>query len=417
MKFKEIKAEDFCDSVRDGTHASPKKTSSGKKLITSKHIKENGLDLENAYYISEKDYQEINNRSLVEKNDILYSMIGTIGLIHRVKDNPNYAIKNMGLFKLKDELKSKWLYYYLKTPFMRNYINSLLSGSTQQYITLNNLRNLTIKVPEKLEDFQRIIKILDTIEEKIVQNSETNNNLYDMSKLLYKQWFIDFEFPNEYGKPYKSSGGKMINSELGMIPENWEIGFIDDGKLTKIIKSGVTKFEKSKKYIATADVEGTAIKSFSFVDFNSKPSRANMTPIPNSVWFAKMQDSIKNMMVANYMTDILDNYIFSTGFMGVECLKNSIFYIWNYINSDVFTSLKNNLSTGTLMAGISNTTIVGCKYVIPTETTLSLFNNEIQKLNESIYNNEQENIVLVKLRDTLLPKLMNGEINLENIGI
>lgn len=238
-----------------------------------------------------------------------------------------------------------------------------------------------------------------------------------MSKLLYKQWFIDFEFPNEYGKPYKSSGGKMINSELGMIPENWEIGFIDDGKLTKIIKSGVTKFEKSKKYIATADVEGTAIKSFSFVDFNSKPSRANMTPIPNSVWFAKMQDSIKNMMVANYMTDILDNYIFSTGFMGVECLKNSIFYIWNYINSDVFTSLKNNLSTGTLMAGISNTTIVGCKYVIPTETTLSLFNNEIQKLNESIYNNEQENIVLVKLRDTLLPKLMNGEINLENIGI
>jgi type I restriction enzyme S subunit len=120
-------------------------------LITSKHIKENGLDLESAYYISEKDYQEINNRSLVEKNDILYSMIGTIGLIYRVNDNPDYAIKNIGLFKIKDELKSKWLYYYLKTPFMKNYINSLLSGSTQQYITLSNLRTLTIKVPEKVE--------------------------------------------------------------------------------------------------------------------------------------------------------------------------------------------------------------------------------------------------------------------------
>ena len=239
----------------------------------------------------------------------------------------------------------------------------------------------------------------------------------EISQSLYKRWFIDFEFPNADGKPYKSSGGTMIDSELGMIPETWEIGFIDDGKLTKIIKSGVVKFEKDKKYIATADVEGTTIKSFTFVDYNSKPSRANMTPIPNSVWFAKMQDSVKNMIVDSYMSDILDNYIFSTGFMGVECLKNSIYYIWNYINSDIFTSLKNNLSTGTLMAGISNTTIVGCKYVIPSETILNLFNNKIQKLNESIYHNEQENKVLEQLRDSLLPKLMNGEIDLENVEI
>ena len=177
MKFKTLKASEYCDSVRDGTHDSPKKVEKGYKLITSKNIKEYGLDLENASDISEEDYKKVNERSLVEKNDVLYSMIGTIGLIHRVDYEPNYAIKNIGLFKIKNEQKSKWLYYYLKTPKMKNYINSLLAGSTQQYITLNNLRELPIQIPEDIEDTNKIIHILELLENKITYNTHTNNNL------------------------------------------------------------------------------------------------------------------------------------------------------------------------------------------------------------------------------------------------
>lgn len=177
MIFKTLKANEYCDSVRDGTHDSPKKVEKGYKLITSKNIKEYGLDLDNASEISETDYKKVNERSLVEKNDVLYSMIGTVGLIHRVNYEPNYAIKNMGLFKIKDEQKSKWLYYYLKTPKMKNYINSLLAGSTQQYITLNNLRELPIQIPENNQDTNKIIHILDLLENKIAYNTHTNNNL------------------------------------------------------------------------------------------------------------------------------------------------------------------------------------------------------------------------------------------------
>ena len=177
MKFKTLKASEYCDSVRDGTHDSPKKVEKGYKIITSKNIKEYGLDLENASDISEEDYKKVNERSLVEKNDVLYSMIGTIGLIHRVDYEPNYAIKNIGLFKIKNEQKSKWLYYYLKTPKMKNYINSLLAGSTQQYITLNNLRELPIQIPEDIEDTNKIIHILELLENKITYNTHTNNNL------------------------------------------------------------------------------------------------------------------------------------------------------------------------------------------------------------------------------------------------
>lgn len=180
MKFNTLKANDFCDSVRDGTHDSPRKVEKGYKLITSKNIREYGLDLENASEISEEDFNKVNARSMVEKNDILYSMIGTIGLIHRVDYIPNYAIKNIGLFKIKDENKSKWLFYYLKTPKMRNYINSLLAGSTQQYITLNNLRELPIQVPENVSDMNKTLHILELIDKKITYNMHTNNNLYKL---------------------------------------------------------------------------------------------------------------------------------------------------------------------------------------------------------------------------------------------
>lgn len=181
MEYSEVKACEFCDSVRDGTHASPKRKESGFKLITSKHLKDNNIDFESAYYISKEDYDEVNKRSKVEINDILFSMIGTIGLMYRVDKEPNYAIKNMGLFKIKNEIDSKWLFYYLKSPYMKNYIKSLMTGSTQQYVTLENLRNLPIKVPNDRNDMIRIISILEGIDIKIRINNQINDNLLNVA--------------------------------------------------------------------------------------------------------------------------------------------------------------------------------------------------------------------------------------------
>lgn len=416
MEFKEYRLEEICHKIGDGIHGTPNYNQEGDYYFI------NGNNLENGKIVIKEDTKRVNYEEYIKHkrelniNSILISINGTLGNIARFNQEKCILGKSACYVNIKEEIDSNYIKYVFMSPYFQKYLFDNANGTTIKNVPLSAIRRCSIKIPS-LENQKKIAKVLSDIDKKLELNNKLNDNLLEISQSLYKRWFIDFEFPNDDGKPYKSSGGKMINSELGMIPENWEIGFIGDGKLTKIIKSGVAKFEKNKKYIATADVEGTTIKSFTFVDYNSKPSRANMTPIPNSVWFAKMQDSVKNMIVDSYMINILDNYIFSTGFMGVECLKNSIYYIWNYINSDIIVSLKNNLSTGTLMAGISNTTIVGCKYVIPVETILNLFNNEIQKLNESIYNNDQENETLIKLRDTLLPKLMNGEIDLEKIEI
>ena len=147
--------------VKDGTHDSPKQSNVGFPLVTSKHLSNHQIDFSSAYLISEDDYHKVNKRSLVEQNDILYSMIGTLGLVFLEKNvKIEYAIKNIGLFKTSQN--PKWLYYvylWLKSPLGIQFIEENKSGSTQEYISLTSLRNLTIKNPplEKLEKFNSVV--------------------------------------------------------------------------------------------------------------------------------------------------------------------------------------------------------------------------------------------------------------------
>ena len=146
--------------IRDGTHDSPKQKTIGKPLITSKHIIGNRLDFESAYLISDEDFDKINQRSKVDKNDILISMIGTIGLIYLEQtDAVNYAIKNVGLFKTSQN--PTWMaytYFWLKSNFGRQFLDEHISGSTQEYVSLGSFRSITFKKPpiEKLEEFNKI---------------------------------------------------------------------------------------------------------------------------------------------------------------------------------------------------------------------------------------------------------------------
>ena len=157
MKWETIPADKFCESVRDGTHDTPKPTDNGYKLVTGKHIKNGIIDPADAYYISEEDYRKINERSLVEQWDVLMSMIGTVGECAVVKDRPNYAIKNIALFKCAGfALKGNWLYYYLLSPMARGHMSGNQKGSSQQFLSLK----VTIQVVTRLKFVKMQIFIL-----------------------------------------------------------------------------------------------------------------------------------------------------------------------------------------------------------------------------------------------------------------
>jgi len=159
--WEEVKITDLYD-VRDGTHDSPKKKEFGKNLITSKHLKNNYLDFDSAYLISEEDYMNINKRSKVDMKDILFSMIGTIGNVYiEESDEINYAIKNIGLFKTSQNTKFAYFtYLWLKSDLGKEFIHEYKSGSTQEYISLGSLRNIIFKIPsmEQIFEFDNIVK-------------------------------------------------------------------------------------------------------------------------------------------------------------------------------------------------------------------------------------------------------------------
>lgn len=141
--------EELC-CVKDGTHDSPKTCKCGYPLITSAHLEPYSLLLGQAYNISTDDFNKINERSLVEEKDILYSMIGTIGSIHyAINKRKDYAIKNMALFKTSKCLDyAEFILCTLKSLKTENYIKASVSGSTQNYVTLNILRGFPITIPD-----------------------------------------------------------------------------------------------------------------------------------------------------------------------------------------------------------------------------------------------------------------------------
>jgi len=160
----EVKAMADVISVKDGTHDSPKPTTTGYPLATSTHLTPYDLSLKQAYNISKEDFDQVNQRSKVEQYDILISMIGTVGSICFVLyEKILFAIKNVGLFKTSENKKlAEYILCYLKSRNIKRYIETCQLGSTQSYITLTDLRNIPLLLPppETVEAFKEPISAL-----------------------------------------------------------------------------------------------------------------------------------------------------------------------------------------------------------------------------------------------------------------
>jgi type I restriction enzyme S subunit len=222
-------------------------------------------------------------------------------------------------------------------------------------------------------------------------------------------WFVQFDFPNSEGKPYKSSGGKMVwNDEYkSEVPEKWLTSNLYENKLTDIIQPGVVYFN-SKNYLATANVVDSNIKDGDWVTFENRESRANMQPVENSVWFAKMKNSIKHITITDADNWILNKYIFSTGFFGLKCTPEALGYMHSIINSNQFEFIKNRLAHGATQEAVNNNDLKSMNIIVPSTDILLKYNRIVLPLIKKMNNNRYENDQLTRLKDFLLPILMNN---------
>jgi type I restriction enzyme S subunit len=242
-----------------------------------------------------------------------------------------------------------------------------------------------------------------------------NDNLQQQLKLMYDYWFTQFDFPDSDGKPYKSSGGAMISSDKVSykIPAGWKVETLLQNSLSNILKPGVEYFA-SKIYLATADVNGTDISAGCVIDYETRENRANMQPTLNSVWFAKMKNSNKHLFLNKEMKQLVDGYILSTGFCGLQCTEESFEYISSFIEHSYFEMQKDTLAHGATQEAVNNDDLFGVAIIIPSDEVLYLFHQRTSGIYSQISKNICENQELTKLRDWLLPMLMNGQATISD---
>ena len=394
MKCELIEASKYCYNVTDGTHDSPKQQKYGKHLITSKHIKNRTIGFENAYLISKEDYDKINNRSKVDQWDVLISMIGIYcGFCYVERNNDiNYAVKNVGILKTGSKRKAEWLYYYLCSPIGKNYLQSIRAGSTQPYISLGELRKMPIPVLEH-EITDRILYILDSIDEKIELNKKINDNLIELATSFHKQWFIDYKLDD--------FSGNMINSEVGEIPDGWSVKELGDL---------MNNFDSKRRPLSSRQRENRkgnipyygATSIMDYVDDlifddiyvlmgeDGSVIKEDGTPFLQYIW---------GKAWVNNHAHVLKGKAFSTEILYLYLLKMNV----------------SNVITGAVQLKINQANMNSIKVVCATKDIYDKFDKIIQPVFQMIRQIKEENDRLVRLRDILLPKLMSGGIDLSDL--
>ena len=420
-ELKCVKAKDYCLSVRDGTHDSPKPVDIGFPLVTSKHLKSGQIEINACYQVAEDDYYEIVKRSKVNQWDVLISMIGTIGEVALVKNEPHFAIKNVGLFKSRSEADGKWLYYYLRTDFAQNYLREISRGTTQQYVPLGSLREMPIYVFDDKSEMSRIANILGTLDDKIENNRKTAKTLEAMAQAIFQSWFVDFdpvrakmagESPESICKRLKLTPeilnlfpDRLVDSELGEIPEGWEV---------KPLES-VANF-----------LNGLAMQKF--------PSRGPEDTLP-VIKIAQLRSG--SLVGADHSSrDIEPQYIVHDGDIlfswsgSLECvlwsggtgaLNQHLFKVTpkaTYPRWIVYFGIHHHLSyfreiaagKATTMGHIQRHHLSDTVLTIPSRMNLETISKPVQAMFEAVWKKISEAKKLSDIRDTLLPKLISGEI-------
>jgi len=204
----------------------------------------------------------------------------------------------------------------------------------------------------------------------------------------------------------------MVKSELGMIPEGWEVKSILDIGGVNLVKARVKKYDGVKEYFATANIEGNnIIKNGEMVTYDERPSRAQMQPEENTIWFAKMRETYKVLCFTSANKEKAERSILSSGFAGLKADKDIFGFAYFTVNSKEFHNQKDQFCTGATQMSSTIEGLSLIKIVLPDKNLVKEYSELTQPIIDQIIRLQQQNSILRQTRDMLLPKLISGEID------
>lgn len=346
-----------------------------------------------------------------KKNDILYSEIRPINRRFAFVDfdATNYiASTKLMVLRVDSQYDTKFIYNILKSNdilIKLQTIAELRSGTFPQ-ITFNDLKKIKIKLPP-LEEQKKIASIFSSLDDKIELNNRMNKILEETAQTIFKEWFINFNFPNEEGKPYKKSGGKMIESELGEIPEGWKVDSLSN--IANFLNGlAMQKFRnKDNNFIYVLKIKELRQ---GFTDINSDKARIDI----DKNYIVNNGDVIFSWS-GTLMTDIwcggiagLNQHLFKVTSNKYE---KWFYYFWIKKHLENFILIARDKTT--TMGHIKREHLDKALVLIPNIKLLDKANNIFNPIIEQIINLRIENQKLAGIRDSILPKLMSGEIRIK----
>lgn len=405
-EWKEYKIKDICKGIYEGPHATPKESQTGGIYLGIPAISIDGhINFRNAKRIAEEDLPLWTKRVTPQEDDIVFTNEATLNLYALISAGFHGCLgRRLGLVRPNKELvNAKFLFYYFFSPEWRNVISqNKVYGATVERILMTKFPSFPIKLPS-LPIQNKIVNILSSFDDKIEVNRRINENLEQQAQALFKSCFVDFE-------PFRD--GEFVESELGMIPKGWRVGtFLEN---IKVMPGGTPSTSKNEYW------DGGTIPFFSPKDVNGVycfETEKHITELglnncsshlyPPNTLFITARGTVGKLALAGVpMAMNQSNYAL------VAKEGTSKFYL--FLLAQTLVSILLKKANGAVFSAIT-TRDFNEPTIIPTNSVMDKFDKLISPLFNKIYKTSCESRRLAELRDTLLPKLMSGELKVNEI--
>lgn len=402
--------EEVVEKFIDYRGKTPKKTNQGIPLITAKIIKEGFIQNINEF-IAEEDYETWMRRGIPQKGDIVLTTEAPLGEVAQINTDKKIALAQrvITLRGKKGILDNTFLKYSLQGRVMQSRLRERESGSTVTGIKSAELKKVNIEYPD-IDEQVRIGRVLKNLDDKISLNNQVISNFELLAQTLFKHWFVEFEFPNENGDPYHSSAGKMVESDIGLIPEDWNVGCA--GELFEFSPKTTLKRGTNTVYVEMKNLSTSAvIKEWSERSFTGSGSKF----INGDTLLARITPCLENGKIG--FVDFLKNGTVgwgSTEFITIRSKEPiSPAFSFFFVSQNGFKNYAiTNMNGSSGRQRVAAATLAQYPTVIPPHNVIEKYTDILEPIMRKLTEIRDETKNLVELRDVLLPKLLSGEIQL-----
>ena len=361
----------------------------------------------NFIYIDEKAYKFLKKTQLFGEEIIISNVGANVGTVFKCpKLNTNMSLAPNSIV-IKTKGNDNFYFYWFKSPVGKHYLKSIVSGSAQPKFNKTDFKKIQIPIPP-IETQEKIASILSALDDKIEINNEMNKTLEEMAQTLFKRWFIDFDFPNEKGEPYRCSGGKMVDSELGEIPEGWEVTKIENvvnikrGASPRPIQDYIS--DNGIPWIKISDATSSISKFLNKTnEFIIEKGKEKSRFIERGTLILSNSATPGIPMIVNLDACVHDGWLIFNEYKNIT--KEFLYYVLKYHKENILA-----LSNGSVFRNLKTDILKNYKIILPNLDLIILFNQSLEIIDKYIRNNVEEIQSLTEIRDALLPKLMSGEV-------